>query len=153
MLYPDEAIYFGILHCLAASMLIYAALKYPLSRTPAWCGFVICLLLIIFTWNVVHGYVGVNPFTLDLPRGLYETGLPLDPIGFMSPSFRSADYFPLLPYLFVFLAGSFAGRWAGGLPQSAKSVHIPFLAAVGRHSLIIYLLHQPVMIGILTFLS
>lgn len=62
-----------------------------------------------------------------------------------APDFASADYFPLLPWFFVFLLGTWAGRYvkAGRLPQWFYTARAPHLALVGRHALLLYVLHQP----------
>jgi uncharacterized membrane protein len=72
------------------------------------------------------------------------------PLGFMYSGFYSADYFPLMPWFFLFLLGT----WLGGIIREQKEdswLYIPVHPALtwpGRHSLIIYLLHQPVLYGI-----
>ena len=67
--------------------------------------------------------------------------------GFTTPDFASADYFPLLPWFFVFLLGTWAGRYvkAGRLPQWFYTAKAPRLALVGRHALLLYVLHQPLL--------
>lgn len=67
--------------------------------------------------------------------------------GFTTPDFASADYFPLLPWFFVFLLGTWAGRYvkAGRLPQWFYTAKAPRLALVGRHALVLYVLHQPLL--------
>ena len=65
-------------------------------------------------------------------------------------TFFSSDYFPLLPWVFVFFFGVFLGRLAkeGKFPRFFAASHIPFFAFTGRHALLIYILHQPVILGI-----
>ncbi|MDR2771092.1 MAG: DUF1624 domain-containing protein, partial [Clostridiales Family XIII bacterium] len=109
------------------------------------------LLLALFTRNVVNGVLGLGPFIVELPSFLYRTSW-LFPFGFRSAGFYSADYFPLFPYLFVFLAGSAAGTLVKHLPAAARRAHIRPLAYLGRHSLLIYLLHQPIAITLLGLL-
>ncbi|MDR1247275.1 MAG: DUF1624 domain-containing protein [Clostridiales Family XIII bacterium] len=149
--YPDQLIVFGILHCLGASMLIYAVLA-PLFRGfPAPVGFVLAILLALATWNVVNGVFGIGSFSVRLPSFLYGTGF-LFPFGLKNAGFFSADYFPLLPYLFVFLAGSAASPLARLIPPVLGRVHARPLAYLGRHSMLIYLLHQPIAITLLGLL-
>jgi uncharacterized membrane protein len=149
--YPDQLIVFGILHCLGASMLLYAVFRGLFRGLPAPVGFLLALLLVFASWNVVNGFLGFGRFTVSLPSFLYRTPY-LFPFGFKSAGFYSADYFPLFPYLFVFLAGSAAGALVKHLPPFARRVHIRPLAYLGRHSLVIYLLHQPVAITLLGLL-
>ena len=124
-------IWFGILHLLGCAMLLYGAAGDWLERRdprgiPLFCG-----LGLLLTLPLVNRRFPVY--------GLFWLGLP-------SPTFTSADYYPLLPWLFVFLLGT----WAGGfvkqrrLPDWFYTRSCPLLPAIGRKSLLIYLLHQPV---------
>ena len=71
-------------------------------------------------------------------------------LGWVYEGFVSTDYFPLLPWAFVFLLGTWAGKYikAGRMPHWFYTADCPPLAAVGRHSLVIYVLHQPVLYGL-----
>ena len=64
--------------------------------------------------------------------------------------FEGADYFPLLPWLFCFLAGSFAGVWAkaGKFPGWMYKSRARWLSWLGKHTLVIYVVHQPVIFGL-----
>ncbi|MDR3294693.1 MAG: DUF1624 domain-containing protein [Clostridiales Family XIII bacterium] len=150
-IYPDQTIVFGILHCMAAAMLVYALFQRQLENTPPFVGLAVSLLLMLLTWNVANGWLGIGGLRLPLPDILYRAGF-LFPLGFSGPDFRSADYFPLFPYLFVFLAGGFAGEWIKNIPAHMRREHIVFLAFIGRYSLLVYMLHQPVLFGVLSLL-
>ena len=74
----------------------------------------------------------------------------LYPLGFPGPGFSSADYFPLLPWLFLFLVGAALGGWCLDHRES-RLLTAPLPRALtfpGRRSLLIYLLHQPVLYGV-----
>ena len=83
----------------------------------------------------------------------------LMPLGFIYPGFESADYFPLLPNLGFFLLGAVLGRTVYRkketlLPYvSEKNILRRSLCFVGKQSLWIYLLHQPVLAGICMLLQ
>lgn len=83
----------------------------------------------------------------------------LYPLGLMSASFTSSDYFPLLPNLGWFMLGSVVGKTAyrdkrSLLPSFPKDFSIiRFFRFCGRQSLWIYLLHQPVLYGIIALIS
>ena len=130
-------IYFGVLHCLGTCMLLWGLF----SRLPTW------LLGVLGTGLVVLGLVYVQGTLLDFPWLL--------PLGFMFPGFASSDFFPLLPNLGFFLLGAVLGRvlYRGKvtlLPRvDPQWLPIHFLCLCGRHSLWIYLLHQPILTGIL----
>lgn len=74
--------------------------------------------------------------------------------GFAPRGFYSSDYFPLLPWVFLFWAGVFL-HWALGrhrMEPLRRSV-CPGTGVLGRHSLVAYLLHQPVIYGLLLILD
>lgn len=141
---PANMIWFGILQCLACCILLFAAGERPLSKLPAWLGVLVCVVLFAVTYHLPltdGGYIGIaGVFTVDTPN-LGVFGYPIG-MGFVA----SEDYFPLFPWLFLFLAGTFLGRWSRGvkLPAFCYRDHIRPLSFMGRHSLIIYLVHQPV---------
>lgn len=144
--FTDGTIYFGILHFLGISMMIFGLTEKILDRLPALVGIIICGILFAITYSVQRGFIGITGlFEWRLPEILYKIGV-LFPFGFYNSTFMSLDYFPLLPWLFLFLAGSYFGIWAknGSLPKFFYPVHIKWLAAVGRYTIWIYMLHQPV---------
>ena len=64
----------------------------------------------------------------------------------MNSGLTSSDYFPLMPWLFLFWAGLFARRAASGTPLAAACARVPRGRAaewLARHALVIYVLHQP----------
>lgn len=147
---PQEMIWFGILHCLACCILLYALLGPLLSRIPAWLGLLFSLLLFRVTYHVPlleGGYLGfTETMSWQMPWSLCEKAWAF-PLGFtFSPG---SDYFPLLPWLFLFLAGSFAGRYASRLPAWTCKRHIRPLSFIGRHTIWVYLAHQPIIYAVL----
>lgn len=147
---PSETILFGILHLLGVCMLLFAFTERFLDKVPLWAGIGACILLFAVTCGMKNGYFGIaGLFELPHPEALLESGL-FFPFGIIGKGFASADYFPLFPWLFVFLAGTFFGVpvKAGKMPPFFYKKHLPPLAFVGRHTLWIYLLHQPVLMGI-----
>ncbi len=138
---PPSTIYFGIIHCLGVSVIIYN-LAFKKAR-PAFC--LLAGILII----------GLTFLLPSVNKALSLESNWLLPLGIHSLGFASYDYFPLIPWLGVFLTGVAAGRW---LYTSKKSL-LPrtppenFINWCGRHSLLIYLLHQPIIIGILYLLG
>ena len=138
---PGEGIFFGILHCIAAASLVAA----PFVAAPAWASLAAGLAAI--------GAPFVIRSTLFDPPWLLWLGL-----GEALPN--TLDWRPLLPWAgVVFLGLSLARapgvmtrltspeRWraAGGVSRA--------LCLAGRHSLPIYLVHQPILIGLLTALT
>ena len=147
---PEEVVWFGVLTLLGSSMLLTAALDPLLRRVPPAVGVALSALLFWGTYPTMNGFWNLPGGRLALPQALYAS-YPTAYLGFMPKSFFSTDYFPLLPWLFLFWAGYFlhhlVGR--GRLAPLRRSV-CPPLGWMGRHSLVLYLLHQPVILGVLT---
>lgn len=139
---------FGILHLLAVCMLLHGLCDGFIYRINSIIGFITCALLFVCTLNIEHGILGVGIYQLKLPATLYQNDW-LMALGFHSGGFYSADYFPLLPWVFLFFAGSFVNGMLKKLPKFCYNQHIRPLAYCGRHSLIIYILHQPIIYGLL----
>ena len=150
--FGDIRVLFGVLHLLAASTLLFALLKKILDKLPALLGVIICLILFLLTAPVGQGYLGMLGFRAELPQALYQTNA-LFFLGFHKPDFVSFDYFPLLPYFFLFLFGSFMGKLVKeeNLPAFCYTKHSAFFGLLGRHALPIYLLHVPVFYGLFYF--
>jgi len=129
-------IYFGVLHCLGICMFLWPIFK----RMPTW--------LLAFLGGIM------------VLVGLSLTGSPptdhpwLIPFGIVPEGFISSDYFPLLPHLGFFLLGAVLGKTLYAKRQSllldvnARTPVLRFFRFCGKHSLWIYLLHQPILAGI-----
>ena len=147
---PEDVVWFGVLTLLGSSMLLTAALDPLFRRVPPSAGVAVSALLFWVTYPTMNGFWNLPGRRLALPQALYA-GYPTAYLGFMPKSFFSTDYFPLLPWLFLFWVGYFlhhlVGR--GRLAPLRRSV-CPPLGWMGRHSLVLYLLHQPVILGVLT---
>ncbi len=77
------------------------------------------------------------------------------PFGITSPSFGSFDYFPLFPWLGIFLIGSALGKSVYASRKSLLPWTMPrtFVNWAGRHALVIYIAHQPVIMGVLSLIG
>lgn len=131
-----QIIRWGVLMLLGSSMALYHFLGKHLQKWRPVNLTVTCMGLYIFTdWWTEVTQVSAN--------WLY-------PLGLTAPGFRSADYFPLLPWFFLFLIGTVLGGWCLEHREN-KILAAPLPKALtwpGRHSLMIYVLHQPVLYGI-----
>lgn len=149
---PDIVILFGVLHFLALAMIIFALIKPALDKVPLWLGITLCSLLFVLLYKLPQGEIGVLGLCtfFKLPPEMYSVYW-LFPFGFPTASFASSDYFPLLPWIFLFLLGSFLSTppVINRLPKFMYKKQIPPLCFLGRHSLVIYVVHQPVIIGLL----
>jgi len=132
----DMPILFGVLHLLGTCMLLYGLTQVFWTGLPAWVIPALSIAGILATAKLADGWPTATPH-------LWIFGL-------TTPDFASADYFPLLPWMFVFLLGTWAGRYVreGRLPRWFYETRSPVLAAVGRKSLLIYVVHQPVLYGL-----
>lgn len=149
---PSQMIWFGIIHFLAVMNILLGLLKKYVDKIPAIAGIILCAVLFVLTYNIQRGYVGVGELSLRLPAFLYSTNLTA-PFGFPSQSFRSSDYCPILPWAFMFIIGTIFGRYVGKLPKTLSRMHVKPLAFIGRHTLIIYLVHQPLIVGALQLIE
>lgn len=147
---PGQAIWFGILNFLGCAMLILQPLRQSLEKIKPITGFLISLLIFAFCCGVPQGYIGFFDFKIfDLPDALYSFKW-LSFIGFRSADFISTDFFPIIPWLFLFAAGFFLWRVIEKTgAQRIFTLKIPVLGTIGRHSLYIYLAHQPLIMGAL----
>ena len=146
---PEERVIFGVLTFLGAAMLLTGILEPLLQKVPPAAGLVVSAVLFALCYSVSSGWVGVGSWKLLLPQGLYANYLTAF-FGFYPEGFFSTDYFALLPWIFLFWAGYFRHRSIGRARMVALrgSVCAP-LGWMGRHSLVLYLLHQPVIFGVL----
>ncbi len=128
---PGTYIRFGILHFLGCSLITY-----PLLRT-----FRPLLLLVL----------AISAFWLGTIFSAILVSAPyLLPFGLTTATFVSIDYYPLFPWYGVFLLGVAVGKIVYPKPKSLfplmEYTNIRFL---GQHSLLIYLVHQPILLSVL----
>lgn len=147
---PDQIIKFGVLSLIGTGMLIMIPLDKVYKKINPYLGFLVTLFLFITTRNIGNGGIGFFDTWFTLPRSMYVNDFTAF-LGFPSFGFRSADYFPLLPWIFLYQAGYFLfGIFVHlGLMKYLKAPRIKPLEWIGRHSLIIYMLHQPMVYGVL----
>lgn len=127
---------FGILHLLGTLMMAYGLIsRYIKVPRGVWFP-VLCALVFLLSF--------------DFFRDIRVDQLWLYPIGFRYHGFSSADYYPLLPWGLLFAVGAWLGAFLEKHRDKkllSRSFH-PALTFAGRHSLLIYIIHQPVMYGI-----
>ena len=116
-------------------------------------------VLFFLGFSINEGNLGFETIILcRLPDFLYEHGLLGSFLGLQDKNFSSADYFSFIPWYFLFIKGYFICRnllqkretkGLSGLP-AVFTKGIPVLETLGQHSLLVYLLHQPVILLILS---
>ncbi|HKZ45646.1 MAG TPA: heparan-alpha-glucosaminide N-acetyltransferase [archaeon] len=137
-LLKEGFIVFGVLHFFGlTSLLIYPFLKYVKNN---FLYLLLGALIIVAGIPISNLIIGNNYFTW---------------LGLKTSDFHSLDYFPLIPWFGVLFLGVFLGkRFYPNGKRSFKSLAFKgnaakFLSFFGRNSLIIYFIHQPILILIL----
>ncbi len=148
---PDSRILFGVLCLIGTSMLLCVPVGRATEKLPApLCALLSFALFFLFK-TVRRGKLILFGKTLcTLPAFLYRNYLTAF-LGFPHEDFSSTDYFPLFPWFFLYLTGFFLYRIAKkhGFLRYLKSPRVPVFAFLGRHSLIIYMAHQPLIYAVL----
>lgn len=132
VLFPQTFIVFGILHMIGVSIIL-ALFFMQFYYLNFFLG-----LIIIFLGTLTKATMTHNGFLW---------------LGFVTPSFASLDYYPLLPWFGVVLIGLFIGKtlYPKGkqLFTVKEFIGSKTLTWIGQQSLVIYLFHQPLIIGFL----
>ena len=143
-------ILFNVLHMLSVSTLFYALVifimdKLKLSENAKTLILGLLGIYIMCLVMHIHYYDGVSSNRLLIPTGISVEGAP-----------SVVDYMPLIPWMGVFLTGSAIGRLCYKDKKSVFATPSPLICKIkapleflGRHSLIVYLIHQPIGYGIL----
>ena len=76
-------------------------------------------------------------------------------VGFPDPGCYSTDYFSLFPWLFLFVCGYFVYHLLKGKLPGYHILNLNFsvFGFIGKHSLLIYLVHQPMLYGLCSLLD
>lgn len=148
---PSQLIVMGILSFLGAAALLMIPVDRLLKSVDPLAATLTNAALFIVTRNINRGALGFEGLHLvRLPGFLYTL-----PGGFIlglpKAGFYSSDYFSLIPWLFLFASGHFLWRCLehSGRARAALRRDLPVLGLLGRRSLFIYLLHQPLIMLLL----
>jgi uncharacterized membrane protein len=141
---PSGFIIFGILHFIGlAIILAYPLLK--LNEKYKYMNMIMGLIIII-------SGVYLNNMAFDFNWLLW--------LGFIPQNLYTLDYFPILPWLGVVCLGIFTGSLLYNdykrkyiIPDLSGYLPVKIFDFLGRHSLIIYFIHQPILIGVLYYLG
>ncbi len=152
-------VHFGILHLIGFSIIA----AYPFLRYR-WVNLVLWILFVIGGYflqdlrtealSLLFGYdSAVIPFLQTNPAWVAWVGI--TPRGYVP-----VDYFPVIPWFGVVLLGVFLGNTfyttegrTFYLPDYSNWLPMRFLSFLGRHSLVIYVIHQPILIASLYVLG
>jgi uncharacterized membrane protein len=148
---PESRIVFGVLTCLGSCMILMIPAEKLLRKISSPVGLAVSFGLFLLLRNVSSGTLGFESLVLcPLPDFLYRNLLTAY-LGFPPRGFFSTDYFPLIPWFFLFVTGYFLFRLLDSKGWNEKLFargQVPVLNWLGRHSLIVYLLHQPILYGL-----
>ncbi len=141
VLYPFQTIVFGILHLIGFSIILS---PFFLKMKESKLFFTALFLILGFYFQ---------SSSINSPYFF--------PLGLTQPGFQTFDFWPLLPWFGVFLLGMYFGEQLFGkkfyqkenISRENKNVLIKFFCFLGRNSLKIYLIHQPILIMILLLLG
>lgn len=133
VIFPTNYVFFGVLHCIVISSLIV----FPFLRCPARVVFLVGLAILAAPVFLSHSI-------FDQPW--------LQWVGLVTQMPQSVDYVPLFPWTGMIVFGVAYGLWMGDRPagtfsdwQPSNTVSI-CTAWLGQHSLVVYILHQPLLI-------
>lgn len=125
----DMTIKFGILHFLSICMIIYPLL----NKLNPFYKIIFSVILILAGFYT---------------RSVNSTNDMLFFLGIHNSSFSSGDYYPLIPWLGLYLFGCSFGKLIYSEKKSVFKTNLNqnILTYAGKHSLVIYILHQPIII-------
>lgn len=150
-------VYFNVLHLLTIGMFLFAIFdkveqkKTGSRESRGGTMFLLAVLLVFFILTrAVPYYDGVFKTPWIFIAGLEPAA------GFSITTLHMADHIGIVPWLGMFFFGVVIGRMAykekktffPGAPKAVRVISAP-IEWIGRHSLIIYLVHQPLIMGIL----
>ena len=130
--FTDFSIKFGILHLLGTAMILSIWIKNWRTYIIGLWGIILLLIPVFISLNAHNNYFLI--------------------FGWHTPSFYYSDYYPIIPWLGIF----FLGMCIGKICYKEHRTKLPnwpyskiYLDKIGTKSLLIYLIHQPVILGIL----
>lgn len=143
---PENPVFCGVLTFMGLATLLTVPLKPLLRRLPPQPGLAASIALFMLVRDVNDGFLGFEGVRIAAaPEG---ANLFTAVLGFPPAGFHSSDYFPLLPWLLLFWTGLFLSRLRP--ERDDLLLHpIPLITAMGRHSLLIYLAHQPLLYALM----
>ena len=138
--FMDMPVRFGVLHLLGFCMIFYGVTHSLWDSLPRKFTLIISAVLLVLTGAAVK-YIPIDVQWLWMFGWTYD-------------GFVSYDYFPIFPWLFVFLPGTVLGAYIreGKFPKWFYKNNFPFFPSVGRRALLIYILHQPALYGVVTLI-
>lgn len=139
---PEKPVFFGVLHCIGLSII----LSVPILKYKNYAF--LYSIIFIFLSLVVTQFTVEKPNFLQFIVGFHQTDVWK----------YTVDYFPLLPWFTIIIIGIAVGdllycgdKRAFRLPDLSRYKSLKIFQWIGQHSLGIYLLHQPIIGGLIAF--
>lgn len=153
---PSMSIKFGVIHFIATAILITSLVNIVLKKINVniknslknniLCMVICFAIFLIVKSDILFDISLISKLILllkDIP-GMFILGFP-------DREFYSADYFPILPWIFLFWSGYFLGKIVIMYSYNINKIDIRenIITKLGRNSLLIYLTHQIVIMIVL----
>lgn len=131
-----QPVLFGILQCLGICMMLCGTFRKQIKELSGIGFALVCAGLFALTWWAT------SAITVNIKF--------LFPVGLRTENFYSSDYYPVFPWLFLYLIGMVLGKYLEKHRDSSllRRRFPRWMTFPGRHSLLIYLLHQPILYGL-----
>ncbi len=145
---PENTILFGVLTLIGSASLFMIPAIRIFDKLNNYVGLTIMLTVFVLTRHISSGTISLGAITV--PKSWYANIFTAY-LGFPPNDFVSQDYFPIIPWIFLYIAGYYFYRiitkqgWTKPLAFSL----CPPVEWCGRKSLIIYVIHQPIIYAIL----
>lgn len=141
VMFPASFIYFGILHCIAVMMVVA-------RLTAGWGSWLWLAGAAVFALKFA-----AEPAIAHWPQLEFLNTAAFNWLGFISKKPRTEDYAPLVPWLGVMWWGMACTQWLLRTRPAVLTAPVPgslrLLVWLGSISLVYYMVHQPVMIGLM----
>lgn len=141
---PNQFILWGVLNGLGACMIIVGLIENYKDISPKRA--VIFLILFIISYKVPRGIL----YDKQVFKNLYD--LNFFYLGFPSSDFHSTDYFPLIPWIFIYFFGFCLGKSLKNKNFYDRHGRDSTLAKIGRYAMPIYLAHQIILYPLVTII-
>lgn len=152
---PEQPVVFGVLTFLGFASLLLQPLKKCILKYNSIITRLLLLAIFLLLFNAAYGTFGGFGFYFGkLPEVLYANTLTAI-LGFPPTDFASADYFPIVPWMFLYLFGFllFPVLRKNRIFEKVSAFHVSIFAFIGRYSLWFYLAHQPIIMAFLFIVS
>lgn len=131
---------FGVLHLISVAAILIPIIIWSCGRA---IGTSLSQSIVILMVSIT--LIAASPWIASFHSNTYL----LLPIGITYSGFMTVDYFPLIPWFGIILIGNVLGlHWT----QWMHKVEHSLFSWPGKHSLLLYLIHQPIIMGILWML-